>query len=133
MNDLEKKPSSTGASSHGDAVQLQLTILLIGLIVLTAAFAVFVWRQVRYMKADLTSLKPIAALHIQGYNQEKPSVDAFIAKIVEYGRTHPDFDPIMRKYQLQAITNAPAAPAAAKPASPVPTKPATNPAPAPKK
>ena len=133
MNDLEKKPSSTGASSHGDAVQLQLTILLIGLIVLAGTFAVFVWRQVRYMKADLALLKPIAALHIQGYNQEKPTVDALVARIVEYGRTHPDFEPIMRKYQLQAFTNAPAAPAAAKPAAPVPARPATNPAPAPKK
>jgi hypothetical protein len=73
---------------------------------------------------------------VQAYNNDKPNVDAFVAKLADYGRTHPDFAPIMKKYQLQPPTNsvAPAsAPKTAGTTSPAPAKAAPAPAPAPKK
>jgi hypothetical protein len=65
-------------------------------------------------------------------------VDAFVAKVAEYGRTHPDFEPILKKYGIPLPTNtvAPMSFPAVKPAgTPVatPAKPAVSPAPAPKK
>lgn len=125
MSDLETKPTSpaTGSCSGCEATQKQLNIVLIGLFVLSATFAVFLWRQTRYIRTDLAAMKPAAGQMIQGFNQEKPAVDAFLAKIAEYARTHPDFAPLAQKYQLAIPTNAPvAAPKAAPAAVPPPKK-----------
>lgn len=120
MSDTEIKPSVPANSScpQCEGLQRQLNLLLIGLIVLSGTFAVFLWRQTRYIRSDLAAMKPAAGLIIQGYNQEKPQVDAFLAKVSEYARTHPDFAPIAKKYQLQVPTNAPSPAPAAVPASP---------------
>ena len=128
MSDHESKSFPTGAQTvdSSGGVQRQLNLLQLGLIMLSAVFATFLWRQVKYARQDLQGLKQPAAFLAQSYNQEKPSLDAFLAKLVEFGRTNKNFVPILQKYQ---ITAAPAAPAAAKPAP----KPAASPAPAPKK
>lgn len=123
MNDFETKPVSPVPGVNSADVQLQLTILLVGLIVLSAAFAGYMWSTWRQRDADFKNLQNAAAPMVQGYNREKAVVDRFIARVIEYSKTHPDFDPIMRKYQPQAVGGAPA-PAAGG---------TTAPAPAPKK
>lgn len=123
MNDLETK-SSTAVVNTGDApgcVRCQLNILLVGLMVLSATFAIFLWRQVHYARQDVQGLKQTAAYMFQAFNQEKPGMDAFVARLVEFGRTHTNFVPILQKYQ---ITTAPAAPAAAAAVAPAGNKPA---------
>ena len=126
MSDPETTPSASATGGQGtcsacECLQKQLNLLLIGLIVLSATLAVFLLMQTRYIRHDLTNMKPAASAIIQGYNQEKPAVDAFVSKVTEYARTHPDFAPIAHKYQLQVTNAAPAA------------KPGAVPAPAPKK
>lgn len=117
MSDLDLKPSAPSPSScQGcESLQKQLNILLLALIILSATVAVFLWRQVRYLKADMTAARPAFNAMSQGYAQEKPAVDAFVAKVTEYARTHPDFAPIAQKYQLLNSSNSPK-PAAAAPA-----------------
>jgi len=131
MNDLEPKSISPGTDSNGtsDCVHGQLNVLRSGLILLSVAFAVSIWVQVHYLRAERTSLQPI----LQGYDRDKQTVDPLLARIAEYGRTHPAFAPIMQKYQIQVPTNVPGAPAAAKPAAPAAAKPAPPPAAVPKK
>lgn len=133
MNDLETKPEPTASGSRSDyeCVQRQLNILLIAVVILSATFSVFLWRQTRYLRRDLEGLKPLAGPVIQRYNQEKPTVDAFVAKVAEYARSHPDFAPIAKKYQLQNITNVPAA--TTQPVAPAANKTAPAPVPATKK
>ena len=132
MNDFENKPSGVGAGNSGpnESLQLQLTLQLLALVLMAATLGFFFYVQARRAKYDLSVIKPPATSIIQAFEQEKPGVDSFIAKVAEYGRTHPDFAPIMQKYQIP--TNAAPAPAAAKPAATVAPKPAA-PAPAPKK
>lgn len=126
MSDPEtiSKPGLTTGStcSSCECVQRQMNTVLIALIILSGTFAIFLWRQTRYIRHDLDALKPAANAIVQGYNQEKPAVDAFVAKVTDYARTHADFAPIAQKYQLQ-LTNS-SAPAG---------KPAATPTPAPKK
>jgi hypothetical protein len=129
MSDLETKSESNAGGSRNEyeSVQKQLNILLLAVVILSGTFSVFLWRQTRYLRRDLEGLKPLAGPVIQRYNQEKPTVDAFVAKVAEYARSHPDFAPIAKKYQLQNVTNVPTA-------VPLPTAPAANkaaPAPAP--
>ena len=136
MNDLESKSPSTGAPSVDSTgcVQRQLNLLLLSLIILSGTFAVFEWRQVKYARQDLEALKQPAAFMLQSYNQEKPAVDALLAKLSEFGRTNKSFVPILLKYQIPTVAATSASPAAAAPAATKPApKPAATPAPVPKK
>jgi len=129
MSDLETKPESNASGSRNEyeGVQKQLNILLLAVVILSGTFSVFLWRQTRYLRRDLEGLKPVAGPIIQRYNQEKPTVDAFVQKVAEYARSHPDFAQIAKKYQLQNVTNAPTA------VAPAANKTAPAPAPATKK
>jgi hypothetical protein len=127
MNEYEPKPifSGTESSRAADCVQGQLNVLRAGLLLLTALFALYVWVQVHYLGIERKNLQPF----LQGYEKEKQTVvEPLLAKISEYGRTHPAFAPIMQKYGIPPATNAPAT---AKPAAPAPAP--AKPAPAPKK
>lgn len=110
--------------------------LLVAMVVLSGTFTAFLWRQVRYAKRDLEALRPLAARQIQEFNQKKPEIDAFLARLAEYGRTHPDFAAIFNKYNLAAVTGAPPAtapaPAPAAGATPAKPAPAAGQAPTPK-
>jgi hypothetical protein len=127
MNDLEPKPSdatpATPLPTNAEtSLRFQVNFLLIVVILLTATVSAFMYRQVRYMKIDLNLMRGPATEAIQKYRQEAPMLDAFVGKVAEYARTHPDFAPIAQRYQLQYYTNAPkaAAPAAPAPGTSVP-------------
>jgi hypothetical protein len=83
MSDLETKPESNVSGSRGEYedVQKQLNILLMALVVFSGIFAAFVGLQWHYLRQDVKRLKPVAGPIIQRYNQEKPTVDAFVAKV----------------------------------------------------
>ncbi len=44
-----------------------------------------------------------------------PLMSDFIKKITEYGRTHPDFAPVLAKYGIRLTNAPPASPAAIAP------------------
>ena len=133
MNDSEIKtspvPTAGDTNQPCNCLQRQVTIMLLALIILSGTLFVFLWRQVHYARRDLEAMKPPATQIIQEFNQSKPAMDAFLVKLAEYGRTHADFAPIMKKYQLgMTATPAPMQPSVApKPAA---AKPAAAPAPA---
>lgn len=116
-------PVETGGSNQCCAcMQRQMTWLLVALIVVSCTLTVFLWRQVRYAKRDFEAMKAPATQIIQDFNQNKANMDAFVAKIADFGRTHPDFMPVLNKYRIPAATTAP-------PAAVVAPKPPTAPAP----
>jgi hypothetical protein len=130
MNDLEGKPPVVSEADElkqrCDWLQRQMTTLLLALVIVSGTLTVFLWRQTRYARRDLESIKTAAAPIIQDYNRNRAGLEAFVTKLAEYGRAHPDFAPIMQKYGLNAITTAP-------PATAAPPKTAPAPAPASKK
>jgi len=110
-------------------LQRQITYLTLALLIASGTFCVYMWRQARIARADLTTFKVAAVQMLQSYQQEKPRWDAFVAKVGEYGKTHPDFAPIIEKYKI-SVTQPPTGAVAPKPAQaePAPAKPATAPA-----
>ncbi|MCX8090894.1 MAG: hypothetical protein N3I86_08175 [Verrucomicrobiae bacterium] len=111
-------------------LQRQVFFLLVALLILSGTVTVFLFWQVRHAKRDLAALRPVAAQVIQEFNQRKPDVDAFLARLADYGRTHADFAPIINKYQIRPTTGAPPASATApapaaqqRPAAPAPATP----------
>ena len=131
MSDLETRNVLTGDTEElrlqCASLQRQVTTLLLGVFVLSGTVTVFLWRQARYARADLEVMKPPAAHIMQVFKQEKPIMEDFLAKMAEFGKTHPDFTPILTKYKIQpvaatGITSAPPAlsPQGAPTAAPTP-------------
>jgi hypothetical protein len=119
MNELETEKA--GASEverlrqECAALQRQTTNQLVALIVLSCTLCAFLYLQRRYAKADLLAIKPPATRLIQNYQ-------AFGARLREYGRTHPDFVPVLSKYGI-AVAPGPAPAAAPVPPATAPPKP----------
>ena len=131
MENLE--PKNIGVGDADDlkqqcaALQRQVSTLLLALFIVSGTLSVFLWRQSRYARADLEAVKQPAAQIIQAFNkQDKSNMDNFVARLADYGRTHPDFVPTLNKYKI-AVPGAPIT------ASPPPATATPKPAAAPKK
>src|SRR2546421_11860003 len=75
---------------------------LVLLLVVSGTFNLYLWRQVRYAHKDLEAVRPGATQIIADYRKASGPMDNFVRQMAEYGRTHPDFAPIMVKYDLKA-------------------------------
>ena len=114
MNDT---PTTTDTSPSGSenlesqvsALQRQVTLLTLGLLVVSGTFCGYMGLMARRARHDLQSLNTAAAPAIKNFQQQKAQWDDFVKKVTEYGSTHSDFAPIMTKYNLTA-TNAGSAP-----------------------
>ena len=107
MNDTEIK--STGPADLAGqlaALQKQVTMLLLALIVLSGTLTTYLCYESRIMGKDLETFTPQAMQMIKGYNQEEPNMEKFVQQLVAYGQTHPDFQEILKKYPF-TVTNTP--------------------------
>ena len=80
---------------------LVVSVLILG-IVISGTLNIFLLRQWRFSKADLANIGPRAAQVISDYQKgDGPKMDEFIKKITDFGRTHPDFVPVLTKYGIK--------------------------------
>jgi len=112
-----KTPLQTGANDlqdQFDALRHLVVSILILLVVMSGTFNIYLLRQWRTTSKDLAGIRPQAAQMIADYQRvSRPMMDDFVKKITEYGRTHPDFTPVLLKYNLIKPAAAPGvAPAA---------------------
>jgi hypothetical protein len=95
---------------------LVVSVLILG-IVISGTLNIFLLRQWRFSKADLANIGPRAAQVISDYQKgDGPKMDEFIKKITDFGRTHPDFVPVLTKYGIKPVS----APATGAPSTPAP-------------
>ena len=101
------------------ALRHQVFTLLLALVVVSGTLTVVLYRQSRLTSKDIDAIKPQATKIIQAFAQRRAGMENFVKQVSIYGSTHPDFQPILRKYGIvpqstaapTALT-APAAPAA---------------------
>jgi len=75
--------------------------VLILLLVVSGTFNIYLLRQFRYAGKDLEGFRPYAQEIMVNYQKgDGPAVENFLGRIVDYGRTHPDFAPILKKYHI---------------------------------
>jgi hypothetical protein len=112
MNESEPNPSTHAElSDQIDALRRQTFILLLALIIVSSTLTGFLYLQQRHTGQDLEAIRPQATQIIQGYKQNFPLIQSFIDGIGVYGATHPDFQPILKKYGISnAVPVAPVAP-----------------------
>lgn len=128
----ESVPNPTGPVSESKSaddspdaaiVRWEIQRLMIAVLVVSGTLSAFLYFQARWVKRDLQIIQGPANQIIQSFKQEKPLMDAFISKVADYGKTHPDIHPLLQKYGV--MTNATASTSAAPKTA---TIPATAPA-----
>jgi len=109
MNDTESSASSSDLPQQVAALQRQVFLLLVALIVVAATSVFVLWYQSRIASKELEAFRPQAVQVIQQYQKNALAIQNFEKQLVSFGTTHPAFRPILIKYGL--VEN-PAAPAA---------------------
>ncbi|MEI6077868.1 MAG: hypothetical protein WCS94_19970 [Verrucomicrobiota bacterium] len=107
----------TDTNSEIEALKRQVFSLLLALIVVSGTVTVYLYRQASVSGKDIDAIRPQAQQIIGAFNQNQALMNSFISQLVEYGKAHPDFRPVLLKYGIVPTGTAPVAPAAA-PAAP---------------
>jgi hypothetical protein len=119
MNESETNPPvPTELIDQIVALRHQVFTLLLALVVVSGTLTVVLYRQARLTGRDIEIIKPQATQIIEAFKRDRQGMEAFVKQLTVYGTTHPDFQPILRKYgvvpQPTQPAAAPAAPAAPK-------------------
>jgi hypothetical protein len=117
MDNLDLKtpvqPDANDLRAQYDQLRQLIASILILVIVISGTLGIYLLRQWQSSRKDLIAIRPQAAQMIAEYQKVSgPLMSDFVKKITDYGRSHPDFTPVLAKYGI-------------RPAGP------TNPAPAP--
>ena len=118
MNESETNlPVQTELMDQIVALRHQVFTLLLVLVVVSGTLTVVLYRQAKLTGRDIAIIKPQATQIIAAFKRDLPLMENFVKQLTAYGVTHPDFQPILRKYGVAPPSQpaaAPAAPAAPK-------------------
>jgi hypothetical protein len=103
----------TDTNSEIEALKRQVFTLLAALVVVSGTLTVYLYRQASVAGKDLDAIRPQAQQVITAFNQNQALMNSFISQLVEYGKAHPDFRPVLMKYGIVPTATAPVAPPAA--------------------
>ncbi len=122
MDNLENKPApqpdANNLQEQLNSLQHLVVSVLVLVIVVSGTLNIYLLRQYRSAKSDLTMVRPQVTQMVADYNKTTgPLIGDFIKRLTEYGRSHPDFVPILAKYGISTT-----APSNAVPAKPAPAK-----------
>ena len=115
MNETELNPAvRNDLLDQVVALRHQVFTLLLALVVVSGTLTVFLYRQASLTGKDINAIKPQAIQIIEAFRHDQPTMEGFVNQLRDYGVHHPDFQPILKKYNLtaQPLPAAPAAPAA---------------------
>jgi hypothetical protein len=133
MNETETKTADASELSELKrqcrVLSRQVLLSLLALFVVSGTLTVYLGIQSRRVGKDLEIVRPQARQVVEASAKEEPVIRSFMAKLVDYGKAHPDFAPIVAKYRL--TTNAPIAGSSAGVTPPPTTPEAPGKAPAP--
>lgn len=100
MNEIET-PSAAANSDlelQVASLQRQVFLLLLSLIVVSSTVVFYLYYQSRIFSYDLNQYRPQAMQVIQMYQQNQSAIENFNSALSKYAVTHPDFQPVLRKY-----------------------------------
>ncbi|MGA2788974.1 MAG: hypothetical protein ABSF60_15750 [Verrucomicrobiota bacterium] len=113
MNESETNlPAQTEVMDQLVALRHQVFTLLLALVVVSGTLTVVLYRQARLTGKDIDIIKPQATQIIEAFKRDRTGMEAFVKQLTAYGNTHPDFQPILRKYGI--VPQSAAAPVAPK-------------------
>jgi len=105
-NQTSSDPSteSEGMQETCEQLQHQLKQVLMLTCVVSLTLMVFVGMNLRAIQRTVHTQRGIVAEH---QTKTQPALQNLSVKLVEYGKTHPDIQPLLKKYGVAVPTNAP--------------------------
>ena len=101
MNESETNlPVQTELMDQIVALRHQVFTLLLALVVVSGTLTVVLYRQARLTGRDIETIKPQAAQIIEAFKRDRAGMENFVKQLTAYGVTHPDFQPVLRKYGI---------------------------------
>lgn len=99
MNDTEINSPGQNANLELQlaALEQQVFLLLLALVVVTATVVFYLFCESRFMSNDLAEMQPQASNIIKQYKTAQPAIENIRSQLIEYGKTHPNFRPILIK------------------------------------
>ena len=88
------------------ALKNQVFTLLVALIVVSGTLTVYLYRQVSMAGKDLAQGEQLKAV----LDKRDLPVENFVNELVAYGEKHPDFVPVLKKYNIAPVPGVPATP-----------------------
>jgi hypothetical protein len=103
MNESETNPPvQTELMDQIVALRHQVFTLLLVLVVVSGTLTVVLYRQAKLTGRDIAIIKPQATQIIAAFKRDLPLMENFVKQLTAYGVTHPDFQPILKKYGIVA-------------------------------
>ena len=103
MNESETNSSAqTELMDQIVALRHQVFTLLLVLVVVSGTLTVVLYRQAKLTGRDIAIIKPQATQIIAAFKRDLPLMENFVKQLTAYGVTHPDFQPILKKYGIVA-------------------------------
>jgi hypothetical protein len=92
-----------------DSLQHLVGSVLLLLLMVSGTLFAFIYWQVRTIDRELQTIRPQVATIVANYQQHAEKIqNEFRDNLIKFGRTHPDFTPILARYNLW--TNLPSGP-----------------------
>jgi hypothetical protein len=116
MDNLENSMTPQNTESESPDIQEQyenlhhlVVSILILVLMLSATFNAFLLRQFQFTRTDLPRIeRQLMQINAEYSRVSGPGLAEFVKKLLDYGKTHPDFQPILTKYSLnEAMTKPP--------------------------
>ena len=112
MNDPISSGSNSDLAQQVAALQRQVFLLLVALIVVAATIVFYLYYEGHVASQEYTAVRPEFTQLIQDYNKNALAIQSFEKQLVSFGTTHPNFQPILKQYGLIGPANANSAPPA---------------------
>lgn len=105
-----------------------LTATFVALLVLALSVNLFLYKQMRQMRAKVSESRPVIQRLQTQFREKEPNMKNFIVALQSFGAAHRDFQPVLDKYRydLPQYLAPPAAASTAPPGVKVPVAPATS-------
>jgi hypothetical protein len=94
-----------------------VSALLVLVLLVTGALDIYLLRQWRMARAELQRRGPQITQFVAEYNRvSAPAIADFVKRLVDFSKTHPDFGPILARYNIKGDLATGAQPASVTPA-----------------
>lgn len=112
MNEPEQNsPAPDELTDTIGALRRQVTSLLLAMIIVSGTLGVYLWYQSHITGKATDALRPQAIQITKVFEHNRPGMNKFVRQLIVYGQSHPDFQPVLKKFgiplTLPAETNSP--------------------------
>src|SRR5215469_2852832 len=100
VNDPIPSTSNPDLEQQVAALQRQVLMLLVALIVVTATVTGYLYYESHVLNNDLNLGRPQYMQVIRQYQENQAAIQKFENQLVQFGATHPAFQPVLKQYGL---------------------------------